>query len=339
MSRNNCFDFARHVAAILVIFSHHFAFNGMVEPRVLGITKLGTFSVLVFFSISGYLIAASYLKSESVISYYKKRVKRIFPALIACSFIMIYFLCPVFGSGPAIDYIISNGAKLAFLDYITLGWHPDNINGFAKNYIHRGMLNGSLWTLGFEFFAYILVSVVFFRKKMVTASCVLVILIAVFTQLAVRNGVKFNYDIDFNRLSLLTVTFFCGSLLFFTRMYCDNVLSKLALTSIALLCAIFISEKNEYDLMFYISVPFFIVPLCTMFSDKIINGRFDISYGLYIYAYPIQQVVINTTKTNFIASLIISFSLILILATLSWVLIERRFIGHKKNIFRLQEAA
>ncbi|EOV9592575.1 acyltransferase family protein [Cronobacter sakazakii] len=338
MSRNNCFDIARHIAATLVIFSHHFAFNGMAEPRVLGITKLGTFSVLVFFSISGYLIAASYLKSDSVLSYYKKRIKRVFPALIACSFIMIYFLCPIFGSGPAIDYIISNGAKLAFLDYITLGWHPDNINGFAKNYIHRGMLNGSLWTLGFEFFAYILVSAVFFRKRMVTASCLIVILIAVFTQLAVRNGVRFSYDVDFNRLSLLTVTFFCGSLLFFTRMYWNNIWSKLTLISIALLCAIFISDKNEYDLMFYISVPFFVVPLCTMFSDKIINGRFDISYGMYIYAYPIQQVVINNTKTNFIASLFISVSIIIILASLSWLLIERRFINHGMTAVRLQEA-
>ena len=53
MSRNNCFDVARHIAAIAVIFSHHFAFNGLPEPKVLGITKLGTFAVLVFFSISG----------------------------------------------------------------------------------------------------------------------------------------------------------------------------------------------------------------------------------------------------------------------------------------------
>lgn len=332
MQRNNCFDVARHIAAMAVIFSHHFAFNGLPEPKVLGITKLGTFAVLVFFSISGYLIAASYLNSKSIISYYSKRVKRIFPALIVCSFIMVYFICPIFGTGNGLNYIFSVGALSSFIDFSTLGWHPENINGFASNYIHKGMLNGSLWTLGFEFAAYIFVSIAFFRKKNVAISALAVILIAIVAQLSVLNGIKIPHTGDLNRLSLLTATFFCGSLLYCLRQYWDSTKAKCLLMVIALLCALLISEKNEYDLMFYIAVPFFIVPLCTIFRDKIINGKFDISYGIYIYAYPVQQIVINNTTLSFYESMALSLIIVIILASLSWKFVESKFLKRKESI-------
>lgn len=339
MIRKNSFDIARHIAALAVIFSHHFAFNGLPEPKVLGVTKLGTFAVLVFFSISGYLIAGSYLNSSSLLSYYKKRIKRIFPALIVCSFIMIYIICPLFGTGSGLDYIFSLGALQSFIDYSALGWHPNNINGFASNYIHKGMLNGSLWTLSFEFAAYIFVSIAFFRKKNVSMSALIVIIISITTQLSVLNGIKIPHTGDLNRLSLLTTTFFVGSLLYCLRKYWESTHSKIILIILSTLCALFISEKNEYDLTFYIAVPLFIIPLCTLFKDKIINGKFDISYGMYIYAYPVQQIVVNELNLGFAASLILSLIFIMILAAMSWVFIEKRFIcnnnlhkEHKKHI-------
>lgn len=331
MNRNNSFDIARHIAALAVIFSHHFAFNGIPEPKVLGITKLGTFAVLVFFSISGYLIAGSYLNSSSLQSYYTKRIKRIFPALIVCSFVMIYIICPIFGTGNGIDYILSENAFIAFLDYSTLGWHPSDINGFASNYIHKNMLNGSLWTLGFEFTAYVLLSIILFRKKNIIASTFFAICFFIVIQLSILNGIKIPHTGDLNRLSLLCTTFLCGSLLYITRSYWSTTSAKITLIVLALSCALFISEKNEYDLMFYISVPFFVVPLCTLFTDKIINGKFDISYGMYIYAYPIQQIIVNKANLGFYGSLFTSLLLIIILACASWLLIEKRFLVKNKK--------
>ncbi|WP_375540924.1 acyltransferase family protein [Klebsiella pneumoniae] len=70
------------------MISHHFALNGLPEPKIFGSTKLGTLAVIIFFSISGYLITSSFINSKTTISYIKKRVLRIFPGLIACSFIM-----------------------------------------------------------------------------------------------------------------------------------------------------------------------------------------------------------------------------------------------------------
>src|SRR5699024_7318906 len=143
----------------------------------------------------------------------------------------------------------------------TLGWHPSDINGFASNYIHKNMLNGSLWTLGFEFTAYVLLSIILFRKKNIIASTFFAICFFIVIQLSILNVIKIPHTVDLNRLSLLCTTFLCGSLLYITRSYWSTTSAKITLIVLALSCALFISEKNEYDLMFYISVPFFIVPL------------------------------------------------------------------------------
>ena len=244
---------------------------------------------------------------------------------------MVYLICPIFGTGNGFSYIISTGAMSSFLDFATLGWHPDNINGFASNYIHKGMLNGSLWTLGFEFAAYIFISFAFFSKKNVTISALIVIAIAIAAQLSVLNGIKIQHTGDLNRLSLLTITFFCGSLLYCLRNYWESISSKLLLMALSLLCALIISDKNEYDLTFYIAVPFFIIPLCTLFRDKIINGKFDISYGVYIYAYPVQQIVINNTSLDFYWSMALSLMIVLLLASLSWIFVESKFLKQNRT--------
>ncbi|HDX6570930.1 TPA: acyltransferase, partial [Escherichia coli] len=246
---------------------------------------------------------------------------------------------PLFGTGSGLDYIFSLGALQSFIDYSTLGWHPNNINGFASNYIHKGMLNGSLWTLSFEFAAYIFVSIAFFRKKNVTMCALIVITISIIAQLSVLNGIKIPHTGDLNRLSLLTVTFFCGSLLYCLRKYWESTQSKITLMVLAILCALFISEKNEYDLTFYIAVPFFIIPLCTLFKDKIINGKFDISYGMYIYAYPVQQIVVNNTNLGFFGSMLLSLIIVVLLASLSWVFIERKFLNESRSVAIIKESA
>ncbi len=162
---NNSFDIIRHAAAIAVLISHHYALSGMVEPSILGMESLGGVSVIAFFSISGYLITASWMRSDSIMSYYSKRIRRIFPALIVCSFIMVFVLFPIFGSGDSASYIFSYKSIYSFICFSLLSIKHTFTNGFADGYIYNGVANGSLWTLKFEFFDYILISIVFFIQK------------------------------------------------------------------------------------------------------------------------------------------------------------------------------
>jgi len=62
------------------------------------------------------------------------------------------------------------------------------------------------------------------------------------------------------------------------------------------------------------------------FSDALIKGRFDYSYGIYIYAFPVQQLCINTLNIGFYTSMILSAVVTIALASLSWHFVEKRFL-------------
>ena len=88
----NNFDFIRLVAALLVLVSHQFALQGLPEPGVQGLYSLGGLGVLVFFSISGYLVAQSWLNDPHWLRFAARRLLRIVPGLlvvmVACTFIL-----------------------------------------------------------------------------------------------------------------------------------------------------------------------------------------------------------------------------------------------------------
>ncbi|HAV2260216.1 TPA: acyltransferase, partial [Raoultella ornithinolytica] len=161
---SNCFDVIRHAAAFLVMISHHFALNGLPEPKIFGSTKLGTVAVIIFFSISGYLITSSFINSQSSISYMKKRVLRIFPGLIACSFIMTFLIFPFFGENhQPTEWIASINSIKSFIFFSLFGspGSGELVNGFTNYYIFPDSANGSLWSLKFEFFDYIAILMIF----------------------------------------------------------------------------------------------------------------------------------------------------------------------------------
>ena len=85
-TRENNFDFLRFFAAALVLFAHSYPLVGRREDEPLtlltGYEKGGSIAVGIFFVMSGYLIASSWLASSSPKSFLIKRALRIFPALI-----------------------------------------------------------------------------------------------------------------------------------------------------------------------------------------------------------------------------------------------------------------
>src|SRR5271165_6832576 len=99
--RQNNIDFARIVLALLVIFSHSYSLacdNELTEPFHLlshGRITGGRIAVDLFFIISGFLIAASYERSSSAVSYLSKRVARIYPAFIVLALVTLVVFNPL----------------------------------------------------------------------------------------------------------------------------------------------------------------------------------------------------------------------------------------------------
>ncbi|MET0256305.1 MAG: acyltransferase family protein, partial [Luteibacter sp.] len=119
--RNN-FDALRVIGAFLVLISHQFALSGRPEPKVLGEHSLGNLGLLIFFSISGYLVTSSWLKDPHVLRFTARRALRMGPALCVSIPLTVAVICAL------------------------------GLTGFPGN--PRHLTNGSLWTIPYEVYCY-----------------------------------------------------------------------------------------------------------------------------------------------------------------------------------------
>jgi peptidoglycan/LPS O-acetylase OafA/YrhL len=98
---NNNFNFLRLVGAALVIFSHCYYVTGksMTEPVNLimgGRLEASGFGLCIFFFISGFFVTKSACNTKSISLFVRKRIFRIYPALILVVFLSVFILGPFF---------------------------------------------------------------------------------------------------------------------------------------------------------------------------------------------------------------------------------------------------
>lgn len=321
--RANGFDLMRHLAAMAVLISHHYALSKMAVPQFLGIFSYGAFAVLVFFAISGYLVTKSFYGSSSFWLYFERRIRRLFPGLIVCSAVMVIFLCGFMGQRSAVDYIFSQSAYNSFMSSVWMEGMVD-INKFSHDYKYPNAINGSLWTLRYEFFCYLIIPVALIvaRRSYKILWGVLVAGLAVQIYSAAGNSTI----VSLWRLSLLMIPFVVGGLMFFTESLWRGKRLGFFMFILAVMFVIFSPRGSYFQPFFYIFLSIIIVGLGLVLKDRIIAGRFDFSYGIYIYAFPIQQLMINEVSLGFYTSMFASIIFTLLAAALSWYFVEKPFI-------------
>ena len=333
--RNNCFDIIRLIAAITVIISHQYSLSGLPEPIFLGMSTYGGVGVVVFFAISGFLITKSCLRSQNFISYLLKRVRRIFPALLPCA-IFMYLILGVFLKWGGLSEYISISLLKNIISVVTLQGAPSH-SGIFKDFIHPYSLNDSLWTLPLEFLCYLLLGGVVFLFKNTLKTMLIVFLLLFFISIYLlfnKIGIVF-YGVVFQAFPVRALSFFTGALMALTMNYwCDKKIMKYTfLLSLALLFSV--AYKNEINVMGYVILSLITILIGCAFKDKVISGRFDYSYGIYIYSFPVQQVVINKVQVNFYFGMFVSIMISLLLGLLSWHFVESKFL--KKNKLDVKE--
>ena len=314
----------RLAAATLVIYSHSYALVGLKEPASHNQT-LGSIAVDTFFVISGLLIAASWQNHARVAVFLGKRLLRIMPALIVVILVSVFVIGPVFTSLPLKAYF-ENNQTYAYLNGISLFGMTDNLPGvFAAN--KYTSINGSLWTLPCEFVAYL--TIAFLGKtNLLRKNHVAIIGWAGFVALYFITRHTGNWLVIFNmavyRLVPLLAFFFAGVVLYVYRNKI-KLMRQLALLSVALLLI-----PLPWTLMMltqFIALPYLIVYIGSMTWTKFnrLERYGDFSYGTYVFAWPIQQIIIDLYGGN------IGHKRLFVLATLStlmvamtsWYLVEK----------------
>lgn len=153
-SRDNNINFLRFIAASLVIWFHMASLLAIPEPYIMG-QGLGPIAVNIFFVLSGYLIAKSWTRSSSFGSYLIRRIACIFPGLAVVILLSVFVMGPIVTSLPLGDYFADAGTW-KYLSLIVLAPISNVLPGvFDANPLPYAV-NGSLWTLRYEFLAYCL---------------------------------------------------------------------------------------------------------------------------------------------------------------------------------------
>lgn len=337
-SRSNNFDFLRLIFASFVVITHSYPLSGVPEADFLSQITRGQMSfsyigVKGFFIISGYLIFKSLLRSKSLPDFYWKRVLRLFPALLVVLLLTVILApavyehtVPYLKNITVFTYVPKN-LSLFFLQY--------KINGVFGNNPYPDAINGSLWTICYEFSMYVMVSLLFFiRKKAILKPLVMMLFIISFI-LAVFDPLFLNEvlsKIGLNSRSFYDLMcFFTGGMLL-TYVKIDNK----KLENLVIISAIIISIGSVY-LQVFGYICFFTLPVLIILigknSTKYINrvGEVfgDVSYGVYIYSFPIQQTLMYFFKLDTIPLMILSLLLSLLLGYLSWHLIEEKALKYK----------
>jgi peptidoglycan/LPS O-acetylase OafA/YrhL len=331
--RKNSFDIIRFIAASMVVLSHSYALVGLVEPRV-GNISLGGFSVWVFFILSGYLISLSWKLYPRFNVFLAKRILRIFPGLVVA--IVVTIITMGFVSTVPYTLYIRSGGTLSYLNNILLLNTQYSLPGVFTNNIYPGAVNGSLWTLAFEFVMYICVAV-FGAMSLLKKVRITWIWAFFFTAnaLAVLYPKAMTFSIfylDMRLIAQMGLMFFSGV---FLQIYSSSIRYKptwwitsliaflILITLAPTYTSIFASILLAYGVLGFGHLPYF-----SSF------GKYgDFSYGLYVYSFPVQQLVWYFTQTLSPFKMFgASFGISLILGILSWYFVESRFIKFKKHI-------
>jgi peptidoglycan/LPS O-acetylase OafA/YrhL len=301
----------------------------MPEPTFFGFLTLGGLGVGIFFSISGYLVSQSYLRSENYLAYLGKRCRRIFPGLAVSSFILVYPVAAFYYQDNLIDYLTAKETLRNLLSMI--GFQPIDIPQIFSGYKFSGPPNGALWTLPIEFLCYIILATALALStnwKAPAALLCLMVMGGVFIDPATKTSFSW-LSISLQWLLQFSLCFLLGALLAMTKNTWNRRKEKTTLFLIAVFCLFLFKGKPEIVVMGYLAITLCTVIIGTSFRDRLIKSRFDYSYGIYIYTWPVQQIVINETHLPYYPTLLLTLGIVLVLAGLSWHLVESPFLRRR----------
>jgi peptidoglycan/LPS O-acetylase OafA/YrhL len=335
--RSNNLDVIRFVAAAAVIYGHAFPLNSAGSPGFLS-NSVQTIGVKVFFMLSGLLIAQSWLSDPHVLRFAARRALRLFPALAVVLLLSVFVLGPVFTTLPLREYF-SNERTWRYLGNIGLNITYDLPGVFAAN-PYKNAVNGSLWSLPVEVCMYLATPVVLTLATLLRRPRLVLWLVTIVSVLASAWFVRTpGHQSDFvaygiGLTSLLDVApFFAVGALCCVEGWQKKVSPQTAVL-VFFLAVMFPSLTPVVDeLVLMVLVPVLVLGLGFAENPRFARaGRFgDVSYGLYLYGFAVQQVVTALAGKAISPQLNAAIALVIciVCAWASWHLVEKRALARR----------
>ena len=336
-ARDKAFGFLRLLLASLVIVSHtpELIDGGRGREPLTSLfhtLSFGEVAVDGFFLISGFLITSSYLASSGATSFLRKRVARIYPGFIVSSLLCVLVVGPLAGGYFSAGYIRGVAQVIVRAGILS---PPLMANVFDGSY--AAALNTAVWTIQYEFICYLIVLGLgiagLLRNRwflgLSAAACLMIFSFSPPSVGDFLNGLGLNsFIIHGDRLNLFRFVglFFAGA--FFYLVQGSIVLSRRAAVGAGVLVCGTLCMPSFATIGFAIFGAYLLFAAATYASGtwvaRINNDRTDISYGLYLYAWPVTKLLLwwQVASSPLVVGLL-TWLLAAAAGTLSWFLIEK----------------
>ena len=299
-SRQNNISALRFVAALMVLSGHMSYMVGRF-PQTLWDHHIQTIGVKTFFLLGGYLVTKSWMSDPRPLRYALKRFSRIWPPLAVCILLTVFVAGPCLTTLPLKEYL-RHPAAWAYLRNLRLNI-VYALPGVFESNPYAGVVNGSLWTLPAEVCMYAVIPLLLSvlapggRKRRLTVPAAwgicLTVCAASVIQLRWFPGAQLVfYGSDLIAWLDILPYYFIGWACALTEVF-RNVLNVQA--AILLLCAFhcFGFQGVAYIVGFMILFPYFVYSFAFAARPVFAGAfsRYEISYGMYLYGFLIQQII------------------------------------------------
>ena len=342
-ARQNAFGLMRLLLAGLVIVSHAFPLGGFgVDPTgywTHSQANIGFLAVLALFALSGYLITGS-MRRTRVRTYLWHRGLRILPAF----WVVLLFGAVVIGplawtiergsvagywslvEGGPVTYVLRN-----FSTYIgQFGIHDIFLETPYGQLAHRSAINGSTWSLYFEMRMYLAVAVLGWLKVLERARWLVPIgAIAAIAATQLVDRVPVLVPVIHGLFGpgwgpRLAAIFLLGAS---AALYSENLILNARLAGLAAIVVVVTLAVGGFHVLGCVGYAYLILFLCLRaprWSRRVARNN-DISFGLYLYAFPVQLLltVLGVPKLGLLPYIAMTVLLTVPLAIASWLLIEK----------------
>lgn len=330
-SRRNSLNAIRLALSLLVIVSHAGPLGGFGDEPRIGHTTLGTIAVAFFFAISGVLITSSRQRTTGG-RYLWHRALRILPGWWMCLVLIAAVAAPLawsryhgtlagFPVASAAKYVAINGALIAH-GYPTIVGTQSTIPLELRGW------NGSAWSLTFEALCYLAVAILAWCGALRVVPVAIVTGIGALTLLLWEVGFDpvsiVMDDIYYARRLITTGTVFASAALVWLLRHSILASRKIAAGCAVVTAGALILLEHPHWLV-GAPIAYLIMWGSTRIRQPRVLGKADLSYGTYIYAYPVAMLltIYGVNDIGLLVHLGATLVLTLALAVASWFGIER----------------
>jgi peptidoglycan/LPS O-acetylase OafA/YrhL len=323
-SRVNCFDALRLLAALAVLVSHSFSLAGDRQPH-LGTLELGVVGVFVFFGISGFLIAQSWSIDPHVGRFLAKRALRLWPALLVVLLVSTLVIGPAVSTLPLADYL-SRAETWSYLGNNAVFATAHELPGVFARHPTPREVNASIHTLQPEVWAYLGIAILGLagglRRAWVAPVVAVVLWIAPHQHVAPWPDEIF-----------MLQAFAVGTALYVLR---ARVPWNPVLAAGGLGAWLLAPPSLELGLVVVV-VPYAAIYLAYHGPAALrrLTARGDFSYGIYVFAWPIGQVLVALwPSVSTPAVIAITLPVTVAVGAASWRFVERPALAYKKRLVK-----